>query len=75
LRPRGQRDRKNANTANTGNAANGAFGIKPKTRYNEHAVNAKLTAPPRFAPGQEPVPARFQALRQVFFQLFSVIST
>jgi len=37
-------------------------------------VNAKLTAPLRFALGQEPVPARFRA-RQRFFQLFPLIST
>jgi len=59
---------------NTANTANGAFGSAPKTRYNHQPVNAKLTAPLRFALVQEPVPARFRA-RQRFLHIFPLISS
>jgi len=66
-------DLKSKNTAkipNTANTANAAFGIPPKTRYNQHRVNDKLTAPPRFGLGQEPVPARFHARAGGFCSYF-----
>jgi len=68
-----RKTRKFANTANPANPANGALGIPPKTRYHFHLVNAKLTPPFRFAPGQQRVPGRFNARASGFcsyFQLF-----
>jgi hypothetical protein len=61
-----------SNTANTAKPANRAFGIPPKNRYDSHPVNAKLTAPPPLALGQEPVPARFHARASAFFSYFQI---
>jgi hypothetical protein len=70
-----QGQKKPPKSANTANTANGAFGAPPKTRYNHHPVNDKLTAPPGFALGQEPVPGRFKPRSSRFLHLFPVIST